>query len=54
MSKLQDDVEAKETGCIIDTAGVISQGKRGYDVIQHIVSEFSGNIFKPANDWIGS
>ena len=42
MSKLQDDVEAKEAGCIIDTPGVISQGKRGYDVIQHVVSEFSG------------
>jgi polyribonucleotide 5'-hydroxyl-kinase len=44
MSKLQDDIEAKETGCIIDTAGAISQGKRGYDVIQHVVSEFSGNL----------
>lgn len=44
MSRLQDDVEAKKAGCIIDTPGVISQGKGGYQVIQHIVSEFSVNI----------
>lgn len=41
MSRLQDDVEAKEAGCIVDTPGVISQGKGGYELIQHIVSEFS-------------
>lgn len=42
MSRLQDDEEVKTTGCIIDTPGVISQGKGGYEIIQHIVSEFSG------------
>ena len=42
MSRLNEDVDAKITGCIIDTPGVISQGKGGYDLIQHIVSEFSG------------
>ena len=42
MSRLNEDMEAKVTGCIIDTPGVISQGKGGYDLIQHIVSEFSG------------
>ena len=42
MNKLQEDGEAKETGCVIDTPGVISQGKGSYDTIQHIVSEFSG------------
>jgi len=42
MNRLQDDTEAKGTGCIIDTPGVISQGKGGYEVIQHAVSEFSG------------
>ena len=42
MNRLQDDVEAKGTGCVIDTPGVISQGKGGYEVIQHAVSEFSG------------
>ncbi|MCJ1225041.1 Cleavage polyadenylation factor subunit clp1 [Toensbergia leucococca] len=42
--RLQDDAEAKEAGCIIDTPGVISQGKGGYEVIQHIVSEFSISV----------
>ncbi len=42
MNRLQDDDEAKETGVIIDTPGVISQGKSGYEMIQHIVSEFLG------------
>ncbi len=41
MSRLQEDEEAREAGCIVDTPGVISQGKGGYEVIQHIVSEFS-------------
>ena len=41
-NRLQDDDEAKETGVIIDTPGVISQGKGGYEMIQHIVSEFLG------------
>lgn len=47
VSKLQDDVEAKKGGCIIDTPGIISQGKGGYQAIQHIVSEFSGRGFDP-------
>ena len=41
MSRLQDDGEAREAGSLIDTPGVISQGKGGYDIIQHIVAEFS-------------
>lgn len=41
MSRLQEDGEAKGAGCIVDTPGIISQGKGGYDVIQHVVSEFS-------------
>ena len=44
MNRLQDDKEAKGTGCIIDAPGVISQGKGGYEVIQHTVSEFSGTF----------
>lgn len=44
MNRLQDDKEAKGTGCIIDTPGVISQGKGGYDVVHHVVSEFSGRF----------
>lgn len=42
VSRFNEDLEARSTGCIIDTPGVISQGKGGYDIIQHIVSEFSG------------
>ena len=41
-SRLSDDPTIKASGVIIDTAGVISQGKGGYDIISHIVSEFSG------------
>lgn len=41
-SRLADDPEVKQTGLIIDTTGVISQGKGGYDIISHLVSEFSG------------
>jgi polyribonucleotide 5'-hydroxyl-kinase len=44
-SRLADDLEVKQTGMIIDTPGVISQGKGGYDLISHIVSEFSGISF---------
>lgn len=43
-NRLKDDPEAKEAGCVIDTPGVISQGKSGYDLIQHLVSEFSGML----------
>jgi len=42
MNRLQDDSKAKETGCMIDTPGVISQGKSNYELVQHVVSEFSG------------
>jgi polyribonucleotide 5'-hydroxyl-kinase len=41
-SRLAEDQIIKETGMIIDTPGIISQGKGGYDLISHIVSEFSG------------
>jgi len=41
-SRLSDDPEVKRTGIVIDTPGVISQGKGSYDIISHIVSEFSG------------
>ena len=51
MSRLQEDAEARETGCIVDTPGVISQGKGGYEIISHIVSEFSS---KPQRKLIAS
>ena len=43
-SRLADDPAVRETGMIIDTPGIISQGKGGYDLISHIVSEFSGQL----------
>ncbi|MCJ1477644.1 Cleavage polyadenylation factor subunit clp1 [Lambiella insularis] len=45
MSRLEEDQEAKPSGCIIDTSGSISLGKAGYDIIRHIVAEFSGELF---------
>lgn len=42
MNRMQDDIEARRTGCIVDTPGTISQGKGNYDLLQHVVSEFSG------------
>lgn len=42
LSRLQEDGEAKASGCLIDTPGAISQGKGGYEIVQHIVSEFQG------------
>lgn len=42
LNRLQDDGESRGTGCIIDTPGGISHGKGGYEIIQHVVSEFSG------------
>ncbi|KAI9683588.1 MAG: Cleavage polyadenylation factor subunit clp1 [Trizodia sp. TS-e1964] len=43
-SRLLDDQAAKVSGCIIDTSGQISQGKDGYNIIKHLVSEFSVNV----------
>lgn len=40
--RLAEDEEVRRAGCVIDTPGVISQGKNGYEIISHIVSEFSG------------
>lgn len=41
-SRMAEDKAVREAGMIIDTPGIISQGKGGYDIISHIVSEFSG------------
>ncbi|OJD15287.1 protein Clp1 [Emergomyces pasteurianus Ep9510] len=38
--RLAEDRDAREAGIIIDTPGVLSQGK-GEDIIHHIVTEFS-------------
>ncbi len=44
-SRLAEDGAARSAGCIVDTPGAISQGKDGYDMIQHIASEFSSEFF---------
>jgi polyribonucleotide 5'-hydroxyl-kinase len=42
--RMAEDQDAKEAGVIIDTPGIISQGKGiGEDIIHHIVTEFSGS-----------
>ena len=44
-SRITEDMAAKEAGCVIDTSGSLSSGKgNGFDLIQHIVSEFSINV----------
>lgn len=43
-SRLEEDEEAKQSGIIIDTPGSINQPKGGYDVLMHIISEFSINV----------
>jgi polyribonucleotide 5'-hydroxyl-kinase len=42
--RMEDDTDAKYTGCIVDTAGSMSQGKTNYESIQHVVSEFQINV----------
>ncbi|KAL8760936.1 MAG: hypothetical protein Q9184_002904 [Pyrenodesmia sp. 2 TL-2023] len=44
LSRLEEDGETKASGCLIDTPGAISQGKGGYEIVQHIVSEFQVNV----------
>lgn len=43
-SRLKDDPEVRKTGMIIDTSGVISQGKNNYDLLSHIIIEFNVNV----------
>ena len=43
-NRLQDDLDTRQTGCIIDTTGNISQGKANYNIIQHVVAEFQGRV----------
>ncbi|KAG8527606.1 uncharacterized protein KY384_007759 [Bacidia gigantensis] len=47
MNRLQDDFEARQAGCIIDTAGALGAGKENYDVLQHVVSEFQSELHAP-------
>lgn len=42
-SRMEADGEVRSSGCLIDTPGSISAGKNNnWELIQHIVSEFSG------------
>ena len=41
-NRLQDDAHARAAGCIIDTPGVMSQGKSNYELLQLVISDFSG------------
>lgn len=43
-SRLEEDSEAKQSGIIIDTPGSLNQPKGGYDLLMHVISEFSINI----------
>ncbi|EKG16722.1 Pre-mRNA cleavage complex II Clp1 [Macrophomina phaseolina MS6] len=44
-SRLGEDDEARKSGCLIDTPGVLSVDKKGvYENITHVVSEFSVNV----------
>jgi len=40
-SKFEEDPEVKRSGMIVDVGGSICGGKAGYEVLGHIVSEFS-------------
>ena len=42
--RLQDDREVRKAGIIVDTAGAISQGKNGFDLVAHLVTEFSSSL----------
>ncbi|KAH8602071.1 Pre-mRNA cleavage complex II protein Clp1-domain-containing protein [Bisporella sp. PMI_857] len=43
-SRLAEDPDIKHAGMIIDTPGIISQGKENFDLISHIISEFQVNV----------
>ncbi|KAF1817406.1 hypothetical protein P152DRAFT_445498 [Eremomyces bilateralis CBS 781.70] len=45
MSRVENDEEVKGAGCIIDTPGFLGSSKgTSYEMIQHVVSEFSVNV----------
>ncbi|KAK5121842.1 hypothetical protein LTR85_004717 [Meristemomyces frigidus] len=43
-NKLEEDASAKRSGIIMDTPGSLNDPKSNYDLINHIVSEFSINL----------
>lgn len=40
--RMGDDERAGEGGLIVDTPGVVAAGRNGYELISHMVEEFSG------------
>ncbi|THX16286.1 SAICAR synthase-like protein [Aureobasidium pullulans] len=48
-SRLEEDEEAKQSGIIIDTPGSINQPKGNYELLMHIISEFSINVVLTLN-----
>lgn len=40
-SRFEDDEAVKEAGILVDLSGTVCTGKGGYDIIHHVVSEFS-------------
>ena len=44
MNKLEEDPSAKRSGIIVDTPGALNDPKSNYNLIAHIVSEFSINM----------
>lgn len=40
-SRFEDDEGVREAGLIVDIAGSVAGGKSGYEIVSHIVSEFS-------------
>lgn len=43
-NRLEEDATAKQSGMIIDTPGSLNDPKSNYDLINHIISEFSINL----------
>jgi len=43
-NKLEEDASARQAGLIVDTPGALNDPKSNYDLINHIVSEFSINL----------
>lgn len=44
MNRCEEDVAAKKSGLLIDTPGALNDPKSNYDLIAHIISEFSVNL----------
>ena len=40
-SRIEEDEQVKEAGLLVDMAGSLASSKGGYDIINHVISEFS-------------